>query len=205
MEREKKESLEMAVAAGGSIQQVIVRDRHSDDHWEPTRMVMFNLQLLNASTFESLGISIPSTPVTAETYALYGYPFFDLEEQKSGIAGNFPLNTVAQLDKTNNQNETLHEAESGLDFPSIKIGGETSQDAEEEDAETEDDMDVDDYDEEEGDCDTDGDYDGFEESILDDGDSSTASDSLPSFAIKLNTTDERSLFLPIRLLEQYGL
>lgn len=61
MEQQKNEALEMAVAAGGSIKQVIVRDMYNDDKWAADKMVMFNLQLFNAATFESLGIPIPST------------------------------------------------------------------------------------------------------------------------------------------------
>jgi hypothetical protein len=96
MEEEKKKALEMALAPGGSIKQVIVHDRYLGKNWEASKMVMFNLQLFNAATFESLGIPVLPTPTTANTYATYGYSF-ELDEEPNGVAGDFPLSTVGEL------------------------------------------------------------------------------------------------------------
>ncbi|TVY84931.1 Ubiquitin-60S ribosomal protein L40 [Lachnellula suecica] len=137
MEREKREALEMAV---------IVNDRYSDYIWEADKTIMFNLQLFNASTFEALNIPVPPTPITAQTYAQHGYPFFDLDEQPSGVSGDFPLNTVGELDNAKNKKQDLHKEESKLTFPVVKIGKET--------------------------------------------------------AVKLNTTDVKSIFLPVRLMQK---
>lgn len=167
--------LEMAVAAGGSIKQVILRDEYDHKTWKTDKMVMFNLQLLNASTFEFLGIPVPLTPITASTYAIYGYPFFDLDEKPSGIAGDFPLNTVGAMDKAENKNEEIHAAEKELTFPVVKIGGQgfanksTSEDVKRDEDKKEE---------------------------------AKESEITTTGAIKLNTVDQKSIFLSIRLLEQ---
>jgi hypothetical protein len=175
MEMDKEEQLEMAIAAGGSIKQVILRDQYYDGTWKAKKMVMFNLQLFNASTFASLGIQVPPTPITASTYAAYGYPFFDLDEKPSGVSGSFSLNTVGQLDTAENKNGEIHEVEKDLTFPTVKIRGpgwaeeSTSEDVKPDEDKMEE---------------------AKEPEITTPG------------AIKLNTVDQKSIFLPIRLLEK---
>lgn len=138
------------------------------------KTVMFNLQLFNASTFEALEIPIPPTPITASTYAMYGYPFFDLDEKPSGVAGTFPLSTVGQLDKAENKNQEVHEAEDGLTFPVVQVGGPSSVKSTDEDVKSEDDK----------------------KEEAKDPELTTPG------AVKPNTVDQKSIFLPIRLMEQ---
>jgi len=172
--QEEKAKLEMAIAAGGSIKQVILRDHYYDGTWEADKMVMFNLQLFNASTFETLGIPAPSTPITASTYAIYGYPFFDLDEKPSGVAGEFPLDTVGQLDNKKAENQEVHDAESELTFSTVKIGGSTSI----------------------------GSTDGDAKAEVDEKEQVKEPEITTPGAVKLNMVDQKSIFLPIRLLEQ---
>lgn len=173
MKEETAKAMEMAVAAGGSIKQVIVKDGYYDGSWKADKMVMFNLQLFNAATFESLGIPVPPTPVTASTYAQHGYPFFNLEEEASGIAGDFELDTVGELDKAAKQNQALHKAEEGLTFPNVKIGSGL---ADKESIKEGEDPDI---------------------SLT----PQTSSLNTTPSPIKLNFVDQKSVFLPIRLLE----
>ncbi|TVY18395.1 Ubiquitin [Lachnellula arida] len=195
--------MEMTVAAGGTIKQVIVQDRYYDSSWEAGKMVMFNLQLFNPTTFESLGIPVPPTPVTASTYAKHGYPFFNLEEEPSGIAGDFKLDTVGELDKAAKQNQTLHKAEEGLTFPNVMVGGQVS--GKDDDNNTEVDDHKNDNIEVEEDLN--------DEKGIDDNHSADEKEegknldldltpriSSPS-PVKLNVVDQKSIFLPIRLLE----
>lgn len=66
-EREIKEEIksEMAVAPGGFITQTIVRDPIPADKWDAENIVMFNVQLVNATSFEKLlGLKAPNTPIT---------------------------------------------------------------------------------------------------------------------------------------------
>jgi hypothetical protein len=144
----------LAVAAGGHIEQVIVPDIYKLDQWDTENVVMFNMQLFDATTFESvLGIKAPPTPIDAKTYARHGYPFFDLYQEPSGIEGEFPVQSVGDLDKVKSTNLETHEAEKDLAFPVVNIGVGMQNRAD------------------------------------------------PT-EIKLNTVDQKSIFLPIRLMEK---
>ncbi|TVY45483.1 Ubiquitin-60S ribosomal protein L40 [Lachnellula occidentalis] len=214
MEEETAKAIEMAVAAGGSIKQVIVQDRYYDSSWEASKMVMFNLQLFNAATFESLGIPVPPTPITANTYAQHGYPFFNLEEESSGIAGDFKLDTVGQLDKTADKNQVWHKAEEGLNFPDVKIGRHvSSKDADKTtgaDEQKNDNIEAEeDSNDEEGiddeissnEADSFGDDEEEDEDPDLDLTPQTSSQSTTPSPVRLNLVDQKSIFLPIRLLE----
>lgn len=95
---------------------------------------------------------MPPTPVTAETYAQYGYPFFKLYEEPSDVFRTWEnLLSIAGVDKANGKPE-LHESEANLAFPVVDIN--------------------------------------------------TPSDHSPDPSnVELNTIDEKSAFLPVRLLE----
>lgn len=113
---------EFALGAGGFIEQVI----HSNSRyksWDAEKTILFNLQLFDATSFKSiLGIDPPDTPITATTYAEYGYPFFKLYEQPSGIYGDFNLGSIGTLDKKTGIYSSIHEAEKDVTFPSADIG-----------------------------------------------------------------------------------
>ncbi|KAE9369833.1 hypothetical protein N431DRAFT_560557 [Stipitochalara longipes BDJ] len=113
---------EMAVAPGGFINQTIVRDPVPAEDWDVKNVVMFNLQLLNAAAFEHLiGIKAPPTPISPALYQQYGYPFFKLYEEKSGINGSFlGLQSVAQLDRKEGLT-TNPDEEADLDFPLVEL------------------------------------------------------------------------------------
>ncbi|KUJ10777.1 ubiquitin-domain-containing protein [Mollisia scopiformis] len=123
---EERRVSEMTIAAGGTIHQAIVKDKISDSHWDKHSTISFNLQILNAANFHSLlGISAPNTPISAATYAEYGYPFFKLYEDKSGIKGNFEgVKSVGQLRKdagTHNPDEDFY-----YGFPIVSLNAPTS-------------------------------------------------------------------------------
>jgi hypothetical protein len=144
----------LAVAASGHIEQIIVPDIYKPEQWDTENVVMFNMQLFDATTFENvLGIKAPPTPIDAKTYARHGYPFFDLYQEPSGIEGEFPVQSVGDLDKAKGTNLETHEAEKDLAFPVANIGAEIQNRAD------------------------------------------------PT-ELKLNTVDQKSIFLPIRLLEK---
>ncbi|KAL2067774.1 hypothetical protein VTL71DRAFT_15870 [Oculimacula yallundae] len=82
---------EMGVGAGGLIRQSILSDPHASIAWDSDSTAIFNIQLLNATIFESVtGRAPPPSPITAESYAEAGLPFFALpKEADSGIKGLF--------------------------------------------------------------------------------------------------------------------
>jgi hypothetical protein len=119
--RKAVEAAEMTIAAGGTICQTIVKDTIAVKNWDKGSTVTFNLQIINAAKFESLlGIPAPSTPISKETYAEHGYPFFKLYEEKSGIKGDFgSVKSVSQLRKAtgvHNADEDFHHS-----FPIVTL------------------------------------------------------------------------------------
>ncbi|KAI9643536.1 hypothetical protein NHQ30_008155 [Ciborinia camelliae] len=79
--------------------QTIVKDFVPAADWDQDNTLMFNIQMLNAEVFERVGgIKPPPTPVSAKTYAPFGEPFCKMYEGLSGVKGDFPVQSVAQLD-----------------------------------------------------------------------------------------------------------
>lgn len=105
----------MGVAAGGKIKQVIERDTSKVDDWRKNSTISFNVQLLNATTFEAVtGKQAPPTPVSAESYKKAGLPFFDIYEEKSQVYGEFEgVKSVAELEGT---------SEKHISYPTKVIG-----------------------------------------------------------------------------------
>jgi hypothetical protein len=91
---------ELSVAAGGKIKQVIHRDTQGSD-WLPDKTTVINVQLLNSASYHDVtGEEPPTQPISAEEYKQYGYPFFKMYEETSGVAGDFSkVKSVAEIDK----------------------------------------------------------------------------------------------------------
>lgn len=92
---------EMGVAAGGLVKQSILRDYNDPEIWDPASGTIFNVQILNSAIFKTVtGEEPPMTPVTAETYAQHGFPYFAIYDEKpSGISGDFEdIQSVAGKD-----------------------------------------------------------------------------------------------------------
>ncbi|KAE9369834.1 bacterial integral membrane protein-like protein-like protein [Stipitochalara longipes BDJ] len=113
---------ELTISPGGSIHQTVRPDPLDSDGWDVKNPIMFNVQLLDSSTVEALGLPVPRTPISAKTYADHGYPFFEMYEEPSGIFGNFPVQTNGKLDKASGINTETHDAEKDLRFRSVPVG-----------------------------------------------------------------------------------
>lgn len=96
------EPLTMGLAAGGQINQNIREDKNPGDIWDIDRSRIINIQLINAVRFEEVtSMLMPPTPISVQTYAKAGLPFFQfLNEDPSVISGDFgKLRSVAQIDR----------------------------------------------------------------------------------------------------------
>ena len=92
---------EMGVAAGGAIRQTVLRDQHHPRIWDSTHGTIFNVQIIDAEVFRNVtGLPPPPSPITAETYAEHGYPYFKIwDEKPSGVKGNFTgVKSVNEMD-----------------------------------------------------------------------------------------------------------
>ena len=90
---------QMAIAAGGSIRQTIRRDPYRSHDWHKNAVIVFNVQILNSDVFECItGHEPPPSPITAQTYAELGLPFFTIEDKASGVSGAFDkVQSVAEI------------------------------------------------------------------------------------------------------------
>ncbi|TGO10002.1 hypothetical protein BTUL_0147g00060 [Botrytis tulipae] len=115
---------ELTLAPGGSIHQAIRRDRFHKNRYDERNTVMFNIQLLAPKTFHLVtGRPPPQTPVSAKTYARYGYPFFQMYNEPGAFTGTleeFPK-TVEDIDKEKNVNLEVHQPDNDLHFRSVKL------------------------------------------------------------------------------------
>jgi len=114
----------MAVAPGGLIKQSIVEDPYPADSWDRKRTISFNVQILSSGIFQRVtGLEPPETPVDAKTYAEHGFPFFELYEENSKVAGDFgEIKSVKQIDAKKvkgkgKSKEADEEEEPSYDFP----------------------------------------------------------------------------------------
>ncbi|KAF7943367.1 hypothetical protein EAE96_011294 [Botrytis aclada] len=125
--REKEEyerNYELTLAPGGSIHQAIRRDYFDKDRYDEKNAVMFNVQFLAPKTFHLVtGTPPPQTPVSAESYAKHGYPFFEMYNEPRAITGTFGelLKSVGDIDKEKNVNLEVHQRENGLHYRSVKL------------------------------------------------------------------------------------
>ncbi len=62
-------------------------DNSTKESWDANRTVTFNVQILNSQAFRTVtGFHAPSTPISAQTYADVGQPYFSVYgEEHSGL------------------------------------------------------------------------------------------------------------------------
>ncbi|TKX20298.1 putative ubiquitin family protein-2 [Elsinoe australis] len=91
--------LPLAVAAGGSIEQVIHPDRNNSELLA-RHTTVFNVQILNSVLYEHVtGNLPPGKPLSVSEYKDYGFPFFKVYEEPSGITGKFGgVKSIGQID-----------------------------------------------------------------------------------------------------------
>ncbi len=120
--------LEMGLGAGGQIKQKIYEDPYGIDTWDENNFGRLHVHILNSEQYQAItGLEPPPTPVSAETYAEYGLPWFDLyDESLQGIAASRTLaavKTLRQKDReTGSIEETDHQSLNAKQLPVRKLG-----------------------------------------------------------------------------------
>jgi hypothetical protein len=75
----------MGLGAGGKISQRIHPDPYGVDTWDPASAVAVRVHLVTSAEFGTLtGEAPPPTPITAETYARHGLPWFQYYDAAAG-------------------------------------------------------------------------------------------------------------------------
>ncbi|MGH9881108.1 MAG: hypothetical protein ACRD6N_06695 [Pyrinomonadaceae bacterium] len=73
----------MGLAAGGEIRQKIYSDPHGLDVWDSQNFGSVRVHIVNSEQCSLLtGLMAPPTPIDAGTYTQYGFPWFQLYDEK---------------------------------------------------------------------------------------------------------------------------
>ncbi|KAI4122666.1 MAG: hypothetical protein LQ338_005682 [Usnochroma carphineum] len=94
------EESQLGVAPGGLIKQCIIEDPYPASKWDLDRAISFNVQILNSQLFQQVtGVIPPASPISAQTYASRGLPFFDIYNEQSQVQGDFrAIKSVVAMD-----------------------------------------------------------------------------------------------------------
>ena len=97
------ESVEMGIAAGGSIEQQIIEDTYGVESWDETSYRDITIHIVNSEMYERMtGLKAPETPISEDDYREYGIPWFsDYQEEATTLAPAAAfkhLRSVAQID-----------------------------------------------------------------------------------------------------------
>ena len=95
------EPREMALGAGGRMQQKIYPDRHGPQVWDPGNSGRVRISLANGRHWRELtGLAPPPTPIDAAAYAAAGLPWFALyDETETSVAPGATVPTIADRDR----------------------------------------------------------------------------------------------------------
>lgn len=100
---------EMSIVAEGNILQSVRIDAETCK-WLPVRTTVFNVQILNSTTHQTVsGEKIPEKPIDVQTYDKYGFPFFAMYAEPSGVYGDFNgVKSVRQIEGTTDEHIIPH-------------------------------------------------------------------------------------------------
>ncbi|KAL9649286.1 hypothetical protein ABK040_004306 [Willaertia magna] len=100
----KSEAKELGIAAGGRIKQDIVKDAYGEEFWDVDSKARIFIHIVNSEMYRQItGENPPNTPVSAQTYSSYNYPWFDWYNEnletitKSEILEN--VKSVSEIDQ----------------------------------------------------------------------------------------------------------
>lgn len=78
----ESESVEMGLGAGGKMEQKIYPDEYGVDVWDTENFGEVYVHIVNSEMFQQItDLEPPATPISAETYTEYGYPWFRLYDE----------------------------------------------------------------------------------------------------------------------------
>ena len=106
MESAPAEDSEMGLAAGGKMEQKLYPDPYGVDIWSPEDYQVVYVHIVNSNMYERItGEMPPNSPVSAETYTNYGYPWFALyDEGKGDIDASETLKGVKSVSEKDKEN-----------------------------------------------------------------------------------------------------
>jgi hypothetical protein len=117
---------QMGLAAGGRMRQKIYPDPYGIDTWNQNDYGALDVYLINSEQYHDItGLRPPATPISAQTYTEYGFPWFDLyDESQATLAASAQLNKVRTVREKDALDGTANDEEDKpfeIDDKQIKI------------------------------------------------------------------------------------
>jgi hypothetical protein len=76
---------EMGLGAGGKMQQKIYPDKYGIETWDLENYGSIFIYIVNSEKYREItGLEPPPTPISAQTYTEYGFPWFSLYDEEKG-------------------------------------------------------------------------------------------------------------------------
>ncbi|MCA9971212.1 MAG: hypothetical protein KC425_13395 [Anaerolineales bacterium] len=113
-------SAEMGLGAGGRMKQKIYPDPHGYDTWDVDTAVTVDVHIVNSLLYREItGQAPPPSPVSAQTYTQYGFPWFDLYDEH--MADVRPPTTLVSVQSVQQLDEA-HGVPPQPDDASVDVG-----------------------------------------------------------------------------------
>ena len=95
---------ELGLASGGKMKQQIIEDPYGAEFWDVSTKARVFIHIVNSEMFAQItGESVPPTPISAQTYSSYNYPWFDHYTENVGTIGKSEIlsgvKSVKQIDE----------------------------------------------------------------------------------------------------------
>jgi hypothetical protein len=109
--------MSMGLSAGGKMEQDIYPDEYGIDVWDPKTKTELYVHIANSELYKEItGHEPPSSPISAETYTQYGYPWFKLyNEGKGDIPNSKQLSTIKSVKYVDQEKGLSHQ------YPSFTV------------------------------------------------------------------------------------
>ncbi|KAG2372731.1 hypothetical protein C9374_000397 [Naegleria lovaniensis] len=101
---ENSQAKELGLAAGGKMKQQIIEDPYGYSFWDESTKSRIFIHIVNSEMYKEItGEEVPPTPITAQTYSSYNYPWFDFYNEDVGSVGKSNIlsqvKTVKEIDQ----------------------------------------------------------------------------------------------------------
>jgi hypothetical protein len=110
---------EMGLGAGGKIQQKIYPDEYGIETWDLENYGSIFVYIVNSEKYREItGLEPPPTPISAQTYTGYGFPWFSLYDEEKG---DLPASARLAEVKTIREREAAREINNQEDDLSVDV------------------------------------------------------------------------------------
>jgi hypothetical protein len=113
---------EMGLSSGGKIKQTIAQDPYGPDFWDQEAFGRVYVHIVNSAMYEQItGMAPPPTAISAKTYTMAGYPWFDYYDEKPSLESSNILSNVKTVKEIDQQKGVWSFSNSYQDNSTVNI------------------------------------------------------------------------------------